>query len=95
MMKSNAMERSDGGPSETSQDLKPRLRQPGGGIGSQPRVTEELVRLLAHLADLQIPEASRESLAGALEQHIVALRRFPLSELPEADPEIAFDPRWE
>jgi Asp-tRNA(Asn)/Glu-tRNA(Gln) amidotransferase C subunit len=61
---------------------------------AHPRVTEELVALLAQMADLQVPETSRDSLAKALEEHLAKLRRFGLSDPSEADPEMAFDPRW-
>lgn len=62
---------------------------------SQPHVTPEVVTLLAKVADLPVPESSRLSLARALEEHLIAIRRFALPASTEVQPELTFDPRWD
>ena len=59
------------------------------------KVSPELIKLLAEMAELQLEAESEIDLASMIEENIQLLRKFPLLGLPDANSGITFDPRWD
>jgi len=58
-------------------------------------VGPDVVRTLASVAGITIPEEDIEPLVGALRNHLAGMKALEELDLDEADPIVTFDPRWE
>ena len=58
-------------------------------------VSPEVVRTLALVAGITIPEEDIEPLVGALRNHLAGMKALEDLDVDEADPIVTFDPRWE
>jgi hypothetical protein len=57
-------------------------------------VDGELVRTLAKVAGITIPNEDVEPLVGALRNHLAGMEALEALDLEEFDPIVTFDPRW-
>jgi Asp-tRNA(Asn)/Glu-tRNA(Gln) amidotransferase C subunit len=58
-------------------------------------VDADVVRTLARVAGIKLPEEDVEPLVGALRNHLAGMKALDELDLDEADPIVTFDPRWE
>lgn len=58
-------------------------------------VDAEVVRTLANVAGINIPDEDVESLVGALRNHLAGMKALEELDIDEADPIVTFDPRWD
>jgi len=58
-------------------------------------VGPDVVRTLASVSGITIPEEDIEPLVGALRNHLAGMKALEELDLDEADPIVTFDPRWE
>ena len=57
-------------------------------------VDADVVRTLARVAGINIPEEDVEPLVGALRNHLAGMKALDELDVDEADPIVTFDPRW-
>jgi hypothetical protein len=57
-------------------------------------VDEGVIRTLAGVAGISIPEEDIGPLIGALRNHLAGMEALEALDLDEADPIVTFDPRW-
>jgi Asp-tRNA(Asn)/Glu-tRNA(Gln) amidotransferase C subunit len=57
-------------------------------------VDAEVVRTLAAVAGISVPEEDVEPLVGALRNHMKGMEELDALDLEEYDPIVDFDPRW-
>jgi Asp-tRNA(Asn)/Glu-tRNA(Gln) amidotransferase C subunit len=57
-------------------------------------VTPEVVRTLAAVAGITIPDEDIEPLVGALKNHLKGMKALDELDVDEVDPIVTFDPRW-
>jgi len=58
-------------------------------------VDPDVVRTLARVAGITIPDEDIQPLVGALRNHFAGMKALEDLDLDEADPIVTFDPRWE
>jgi len=58
-------------------------------------VNANVVRTLADVAGISIPDEDVEPLVGALRNHLAGMKALEDLDVDEADPIVTFDPRWE
>ena len=58
-------------------------------------VDPDVVRTLARVAGITIPDEDIQPLVGALRNHLAGMKALEDLDLDEADPIVTFDPRWE
>jgi Asp-tRNA(Asn)/Glu-tRNA(Gln) amidotransferase C subunit len=58
-------------------------------------VNADVVRTLASVAGITIPDEDVEPLIGALRNHLAGMKALEDLDVDEADPIVTFDPRWE
>jgi Asp-tRNA(Asn)/Glu-tRNA(Gln) amidotransferase C subunit len=61
----------------------------------ESEVDAEVVRTLARVAGITLPEEDVEPLVGALRNHLAGMKALDDLDVDEADPIVTFDPRWE
>jgi Asp-tRNA(Asn)/Glu-tRNA(Gln) amidotransferase C subunit len=57
-------------------------------------VDAEVVRTLAAVAGISVPEEDVQPLVGALRNHMKGMEELDRLDLEEFDPIVDFDPRW-
>lgn len=57
-------------------------------------VDADVVRTLAGVAGISLPEEDVEPLVGALRNHLKGMEVLDQLDLEESDPIVTFDPRW-
>ena len=57
-------------------------------------VDADVVRTLARVAGISLPEEDVEPLVGALRNHLKGMEVLDGLDLEESDPIVTFDPRW-
>ena len=57
-------------------------------------VDADVVRTLAGVAGIKLPEEDVEPLVGALRNHLKGMEVLDGLDLDESDPIVTFDPRW-
>jgi Asp-tRNA(Asn)/Glu-tRNA(Gln) amidotransferase C subunit len=57
-------------------------------------VDADVVRTLAGVAGITLPEEDVEPLVGALRNHLKGMEVLDSLDLEESDPIVTFDPRW-
>jgi hypothetical protein len=62
---------------------------------SHEDVDAEVVRVLARVAGIELPDEDLEPLVGALRAHLARMKALELLDLGDAEPVLTFDPRWE
>jgi Asp-tRNA(Asn)/Glu-tRNA(Gln) amidotransferase C subunit len=62
---------------------------------SEAKVDADVVRTLAQVAGIKLPEEDVEPLVGALRNHLAGMKALEELDIDEADPIVAFDARWE
>jgi Asp-tRNA(Asn)/Glu-tRNA(Gln) amidotransferase C subunit len=62
---------------------------------SGEEIDAEVVRTLARVAGISLPEEDVEPLVGALRNHLAGMKALEELDIDEADPIVTFDPRWE
>ena len=58
-------------------------------------VDADVVRTLARVAGINLPDEDVEPLVGALRNHLAGMKALDELDVDEADPIVTFDPRWE
>jgi hypothetical protein len=53
-----------------------------------------LIRTLAHVAGIRVPEEDLEPLVAAYKNHVAGMAALDALDLEEQDPIVVFDPRW-
>jgi len=62
---------------------------------SEEKIDAGVVRTLAQVAGIKLPEEDVEPLVGALRNHLAGMKALEDLDIDEADPIVTFDPRWE
>jgi hypothetical protein len=57
-------------------------------------VDADVVRVLARVAGISIPDEDMDPLIGALRNHLSGMEVLEGLDLDESDPIVTFDPRW-
>jgi Asp-tRNA(Asn)/Glu-tRNA(Gln) amidotransferase C subunit len=57
-------------------------------------VDGNMVRTLAKMAGISVPDEDVEPLVGALRNHLKGMEQLDGLDLDEIDPIVVFDPRW-
>ncbi len=57
-------------------------------------VNADVVRTLAGVAGIALPDEDVEPLVGALRNHLKGMEILDTLDLDESDPIVTFDPRW-
>jgi hypothetical protein len=57
-------------------------------------VDADVVRTLAGVAGISVPEEDLQPLVGALQNHLRGMEKLDGLDLDESDPIVDFDPRW-
>ena len=57
-------------------------------------VDADVVRMLAKVAGISIPDEDIQPLIGALRNHLAGMEALEALDLDEHDPIVTFDPRW-
>jgi Asp-tRNA(Asn)/Glu-tRNA(Gln) amidotransferase C subunit len=57
-------------------------------------VDAEVVRTLARVAGISVPEEDMEPLIGAFRNHLAGMEALEALDLDEHDPIVTFDARW-
>jgi Asp-tRNA(Asn)/Glu-tRNA(Gln) amidotransferase C subunit len=57
-------------------------------------VDAEMVRTLARVAGISVPDEDVQPLVGALRNHLKGMEVLDGLDLDESDPIVTFDPRW-
>jgi Asp-tRNA(Asn)/Glu-tRNA(Gln) amidotransferase C subunit len=57
-------------------------------------VDGNMVRTLAKVAGISVPDEDIEPLVGALRNHLKGMEQLDELDLDESDPIVVFDPRW-
>ena len=57
-------------------------------------VDEDVVRSLARVAGIAIPEEDVEPLVGAFKNHLTGMQDLDALDVEEHDPVVTFDPSW-
>jgi hypothetical protein len=57
-------------------------------------VDADVVRTLAGVAGITIPDEDIQPLIGALRNHLAGMKALEDLDIDEADPIVTFDPRW-
>jgi hypothetical protein len=57
-------------------------------------VDAEVVRTLANVAGISIPDEDIQPLIGALRNHLAGMEALEALNIDEHDPIVTFDPRW-
>ncbi len=57
-------------------------------------VDAKVIRTLADVAGISIPEEDLQPLIGALRNHLAGMEALEDLDIDEADPIVTFDPRW-
>ena len=57
-------------------------------------VDADVVRTLARVAGIVLPEEDVQPLIGALKNHFEGMEALDELDIDEADPIVTFDPRW-
>jgi hypothetical protein len=58
------------------------------------KVDATVIRTLADVAGIVIPDEDMEPLIGAFKNHLVGMEALDALDLEEHDPITVFDPRW-
>ena len=58
-------------------------------------VDADVVRVLAAVAGIPVPEEDLEPLVGAFRNHLRGMELLDTLDLEGVDPIVTFDPRWE
>jgi len=58
-------------------------------------IDADVVRTLARVAGIKVPEEDVEPLVGALRNHMAGMRALEELDIDEADPIVTFDARWD
>lgn len=58
-------------------------------------IDADVVRTLARVAGIDVPEEDVEPLVGALRNHLAGMKALEDLDLDEADPIVTFDARWQ
>lgn len=59
------------------------------------KIDADVVRTLAQVAGIKLPEEDVEPLVGALRNHLAGMKALEELDIDEADPIVAFDARWQ
>jgi hypothetical protein len=57
-------------------------------------VDADVIRTLASVAGITIPDEDVQPLIGALRNHLAGMKALEDLDIDEADPIVTFDPRW-
>ncbi len=57
-------------------------------------VDADVIRTLAAVAGITIPDEDIQPLIGALRNHLAGMKALEDLDIDEADPIVTFDPRW-
>jgi hypothetical protein len=57
-------------------------------------VDADVIRTLAGVAGITIPDEDIQPLIGALRNHLAGMKALEDLDIDEADPIVTFDPRW-
>jgi hypothetical protein len=57
-------------------------------------VDADVIRTLAGVAGIVIPDEDIQPLIGALRNHLAGMKALEDLDIDEADPIVTFDPRW-
>ena len=57
-------------------------------------VDADVVRTLAAVAGISVPEEDVQPLVGALQNHMKGMKELDALDLEESDPIVDLDPRW-
>ena len=57
-------------------------------------VDADVIRTLAGVAGITIPDEDIQPLVGALRNHLAGMKALEDLDIDEADPIVTFDPRW-
>lgn len=57
-------------------------------------VNADVIRTLAGVAGIVIPDEDIQPLIGALRNHLAGMQALEDLDIDEADPIVTFDPRW-
>ena len=57
-------------------------------------VDADVIRTLASVAGITIPDEDIQPLIGALRNHLAGMKALEDLDIDEADPIVTFDPRW-
>ena len=57
-------------------------------------VDADLIKTLARVAGIEVPEEDLEPLVGAYRNHLAGMASLEGLDLEEQDPIVVFDPRW-
>ncbi len=57
-------------------------------------VTAGVIRTLADVAGIAIPDEDLEPLIGAFRNHLASMEALDALDIDESDPIVTFDPRW-
>jgi hypothetical protein len=57
-------------------------------------VNADVIRTLAGVAGIVIPDEDIQPLIGALRNHLAGMKALEDLDIDEADPIVTFDPRW-
>jgi hypothetical protein len=57
-------------------------------------VDADVIRTLAGVAGITIPDEDVQPLIGALRNHLAGMKALEDLDIDEADPIVTFDPRW-
>ena len=61
----------------------------------ESEIDADVVRTLARVAGIDVPEEDVEPLVGALRNHLAGMKALEDLDLDEADPIVTFDARWQ
>ena len=72
-----------------------RFQAPNPTICWEPEeVDAEVIRILARIAGITVPDEDVEALISALRNHLALVAALMEVDLGDADPIVTFDPRW-
>jgi hypothetical protein len=57
-------------------------------------VDDDVIRMLADVAGISIPDEDIRPLVGAMRNHLAGMEALDALDLDESDPIVTFDPRW-
>ncbi|HVC76462.1 MAG TPA: hypothetical protein VND96_08090 [Candidatus Micrarchaeaceae archaeon] len=58
-------------------------------------VNADVIRTLASVAGITVPEEDMQPLVGAFRNHLAGMKALEDMDIDEADPIVIFDPRWQ
>jgi len=59
------------------------------------QVDAQVIKTLAAVAGIEIPDEDMEPLIGAFKNHLAGMAALDSLDLEEHDPIVTFDPRWQ